>query len=321
MSRKSRTYSLVFGQPLKLTDDFFLQPLLRGSYNTIDVGSYYNENDPNAYLIDQHEISFRITKSDKGINGAEIVVKNLSEKTKNYLLTNRGNHLTVALKVGYDGENKLLFQGLMSDCAIMRNGENDDTRLLLEDGKINVEKAFTSRVYPVGTKLSTIVTDLILDQATPVGYVDELPSTIVTKTSYNVFGESNKLLQRILSGYDYSSTINDGKMYILPLKSRLAETVAYISPDTGLIGSVTGLTTKDKTVNATDLNLSNLPRIRFTCQIDATISPMSSVFVKDPSSGVKGAYRVEKALFRCSSFETGSFEVVVDAIQIDATVV
>jgi hypothetical protein len=320
MSRKQRSYSLLFGKPLQLTEAYFTAPLLRGTNPVINLESYYNEDDPNAYLITEHEISFTVNKGTKSNNNAKIVIDNLSENTINYLLSNRTQSLVVMLKVGYDGFNKLLLQGTLKDCTVSKSGDTSKTEISVTDGGLNTSSAYTSRVYPVGTKAQKIVDDLILDLATPSGYVEQLPSDLTIKSPFTVFGETNRNLQRFLMHYGYDSTINNGKCYVLPIDSRLDTNSAYISPETGLIGNVKGITENGNPKESTEVDTSGFTKIRFTCQIDASIQPQSSVFVKDDDVGIEGAFKVDKAFFRCGSFESGDFVCIVEAVKTSQTI-
>ena len=321
MSRKQRAYSLIFGLPVIVPDDFFLSPLTRGSNKTLSIEAYYNENDPNAYLIDKHEISFRITKSEKSNNKAEITVSNLSESTVSYLLSNRKKNLAIVFKAGYDEDIKIVFQGTMKDCIVSKSGNTSKTRIIVDDGNLNTTSAYSSRVYQTGTPAKLIVEDFILDMATPKGRIIDLPPSSVITTPYSVMGNSFESLNRFLANYGYVPTINEGMCYILPKDKRMADNVAFISPETGLIGNVQGLILDDKPKNSTDAVTGDKKRIRFTCQLDATLNPQSSVYVQDTEMDVDGAFKIEKATFQSSSFETGTWFVTVDAAEIDATVV
>ena len=325
MARKQRAYQLLFGKPLQVSEDFFEvspSPLtVRGSNPLISLESFYTESDPNAYLLNKHNISFKINKNIKANNKAEITVDNLSEGTIGYLMANRDKNLVVMFKAGYDSDVKLVFQGTMSDCIISKAGETSKTKLVLNDGKFNTDKAYSSRVYPAGTTAQRIVNDLILDLATPNGRVVDIPPSTVITTPLSVFGKSFESLERFLEGYDYTPTINDGMMYILPRFKRFTDNVAFISPESGLIGNAQPLILTDKPNNLTNTKTSDKKRIRFVCQLDATLNPQSSVYVQDHETGIDGAFKIEKSVFQSSSFETGKWFVTVDAVEIDATVV
>ncbi len=141
MSRKNRGYTLIFGSPINVSNDFFIDPLTRGAQKTISLDNFYNENDPNAYLIDKHNISFTITKTDEANNTAEITVDNLHPDTIDYLLDNRANGLVVVFKAGYlPDEVKLLFQGTMKDCYVSKIGDTSKTKIILVDGIENTTK-------------------------------------------------------------------------------------------------------------------------------------------------------------------------------------
>ena len=318
--RKVRKYNFIIGKPIILPDDYFIAPLARGNTPVLSLENYYEDNrQEDAFSYSNHEMSFRVVKTE-GKNSAEVTLHNLPESTLNYLLSNRDNNLVVMLKVGYDNDLKLLFQGVMKDCTPTKNGTTSYTKITIGDGDVNMKNAYTSRTYPKGTQARTIVKDLIGDLATPEGHVVELPQTAVLPAPISLFGNTSVVLNRFLSSYDYVMTINNGMCYAMPSNQRLQNNVAYISRESGLIGRVQPLVVDKKTNNITNQDTNGFDRIRFTCQMDATIEPMSSVYVKDETVNVDGAYRVEKAAFIASSFESGSWIVTVDAVKIDATI-
>lgn len=325
MSRKQRSYQLIFGDPIIIPSNFFEvtpSPLtVRGDNPLISLETFYSEINPNAYLINKHNISFRITKSEKANNKAEITVDNLSESTIGYLMSHRSESLVIMLKVGYDDNIKLLFQGTMSDCLISKSGETSKTKLILSDGKFNTSQAYSSRIFPTGTKAQRIVDDLLLDLGMPKGRVVEIPPAKVITTPYSVMGKTYESLERFLEGQGYTPTINNGFMYVLQKGFRFTDNVASITPESGLIGNVQPLIPTDSTKTVTDSKTeSGFNRIRFSCQMDATLNPQSSVYVKDPETGVDGAFKIEKSVFQCTNYESGSWFVTVDAVAIDATV-
>jgi len=320
MSRKTRAYSLVFGQPIKVADDYFVPPFQRGTSPYISLDKYYNESDPNAYLIDKHNVKFTLTKSEKVNNKLDITIDNLSEGTKAYLTSHKNDNLAIVLKVGYEENVKLAFQGTMTECTITKTSNTNKTRIVATDGGLNTSKAYTSRVFPAGTKLKRVVDELILDLGCPRGYVADLPQSYVIDTQFTIFGETNRNLKRLLDAYDYVGTINNGAFDMLPINSRKTETAAFISPDTGLLGNVQSLDTKAKPAEKTEKDTSSKKRIRFTCQMDGTLNPQSSVFVKDPAVDVNGAFKIEKSSCVCTGFETGTWVTTVDAVELDATI-
>lgn len=314
MPRTLRAYELVIGKPITLSLDYF-SPMAGTTGRLLELEDYYDRNAVDGYLITDHEMSFDIKKTeDSAKNVAEIQVKNLSKSLIKYVMSNRGKDLYVRLSVGYVGEVKKLFEGTLKDSSASDDNVDTILTLSLVDGIVN-SQAITSRVYPKGTKFSIIADDLRKDSALPVGRIVPIPENLVTPTPLSLFGNSYDKLAVITNLFDYSFSVESGKCYILPKKDSLQDSVAYISANSGLIGSVQNLIVKNDKHSATAATESNSERIRFSCQMDASIYPPLSVYVYDPKGGYDGIYKVERAAFASSGFNQGSWRVTVDCIK------
>lgn len=322
MSRKRRSYSLIFGAPLTLDEDFFISPLTRGNTaSTITLEDYYSAtNTKSATLITKHNISFKVQKSEGVNNKAEVTIDNLSKNSRAYLTSHKNSNLVVVLKVGYGDENKLLFQGTMTDCSIIDTGNTSKTKLSLTDGGLNTSSAYSTRVYPKGTKVKRVVEDLITDLACPIGNSAYVNSSDVLADYYSIYGETNRALQRLLSAFGYVGTIDNGAYTILPIGKQASVQASYISPTSGLLGRVTYIDKKSKPSEKTATSTASKQRIRFTCQMDATLSPQRTVWVEDESTNVNGAFKIEKSNFS-GSFESGLWTTTVEAVSLDAIII
>ncbi|EIH0451251.1 hypothetical protein DDM21_005035, partial [Escherichia coli] len=192
----------------------------------------------NLYLLQDHQITFSIKKdNNKDPNQAEIVVYNLSDDTVNYI--NRGirNNLAVALAVGYEGEELvMIFKGTIQWVSDTFDSVDRKTTLHCLDGGINIAEARTSRSYPKGTKIKRVVTDLVKDLGTTEGniHVDN-DQTLSSATA--MCGNTSHYLEHICKSIDHNVSIQDGSVYVTPRSQMSSARSAYISPETGLIGS------------------------------------------------------------------------------------
>lgn len=316
MARVSRSYELTLGLAIDLDDTYWCS--LKDETSLVSLDDYYSTEDPDAYQITTHHITYRITKKEEGNNKIDISVNNLSSAARSYLIANKSKDLTVYLKLGYDGVNKMAFQGTITNVTMSKSKGTSITRILATDGGMNTKKAFTSRVYPAGTKAQRIVDNLITDLGMPKGYVSEIPSDSVTADPFTVVGNTERNLTRFLKGEGYTGTINNGTYYVLPINTMASTQAAYLSSTTGL-KSVKILGTENALSEVTDTDTSEKTRVRFTCQMDASIIPQASVYILDEDEGIDSAFKVEKCIL-AGSYASGGWEVIADAVELDATI-
>ncbi len=319
MSRRERRYTLKIGDPVILDKDFFT-PVQTPTDQLVELGDYYNSESGNAYLITDHDISYRVNKTnDAAKNTCEITVKNLLKDTVKYVMANRGKSLYVEFDVGYVGEVKNLFKGTIKTATQAQNGVDHTLKLVVVDGAVNSE-AFTTRFYPTGTPFNTIVNDIRLDMGTPIGRVVPFPVSVATSSPVSVFGNTCNTMEALAAQFDNDFTISEGMCYLTPKQEMHQEHAAYLSSTSGLIGSVHSLIKQGTQVKPTDADTSSSEHVKFKCQTDASIKPPFSVYLDDPDSGFVGIYKVERASFHCSSFSTGSFVVDVEAVKNDTLI-
>ena len=122
------------------------------------------------------------------------------------------------------------------------------------------------------------------------------------------------------TGVTTMTFFNDGRLDIVPTEKRLVENVLFISPTSGLLGDTSGAINASSPVDKTDKSLSDKKRIRFTCQLDPALKPLSSVYVQDIGREVDGAFKIENVMFLSSSYETGSWIAIVEALEIDGVI-
>ncbi len=316
MLRKQRAYELKIGIPVVLNPNFF-SPSQEVQQRVVRLEDYYDNSGGKSYLIENHDISFRVTKtSDADKNTCEVSVKNLAPTTVSYVMDNRGKDLYIELNVGYKGEIKTLFKGTLKSATTSLSSTDTTLRLDVVDGLINND-AYTSRTYPKGTPLNKILKDLQYDLALPSGRIVPLDDALKTSAPMSIFGNTCDKMEALAQQTDQNFTISEGLCYITPRQASLSETVSYLSHDTGLLGSVTKKTDRADKVKKTYLPQDSNEKIRFTCQMDASIQPPMSVYVHDPDAGFDGVYKVEAIQAKCSGIEKGGYQMLVDCIKND----
>lgn len=249
----------------------------------------------NLYLLQDHQITFSIKKdNNKDPNQAEIVVYNLSEDTVNYI--NRGirNNLAVALAVGYEGEELVMvFKGTIQWVSDTFDSVDRKTTLHCLDGGINIAEARTSRSYPKGTKIKRVVTDLVKDLGTTEGniHVDN-DQTLSSATA--MCGNTSHYLEHICKSIDHNVSIQDGSVYVTPRSQMSSARSAYISPETGLIGSPepfhNDIKPTKKVTKSSKKAKKPTDGVKFKCQMNGAILPEKTIWLK--SRDYDGPFKV-----------------------------
>ncbi|WAX24748.1 hypothetical protein [Escherichia phage vB_EcoM_DE16] len=249
----------------------------------------------NLYLLQDHQITFSIKKdNNKDPNQAEIVVYNLSDDTVNYI--NRGirNNLAVALAVGYAGEELvMIFKGTIQWVSDTFDSVDRKTTLHCLDGGINIAEARTSRSYPKGTKIKRVVTDLVKDLGTTEGniHVDN-DQTLSSATA--MCGNTSHYLEHICKSIDHNVSIQDGSVYVTPRSQMSSARSAYISPETGLIGSPepfhNDIKPTKKVTKSSKKAKKPTDGVKFKCQMNGAILPEKTIWLK--SRDYDGPFKV-----------------------------
>ena len=220
-----RKYRLVVGLPLTLGGNF---------------DTKLNDTKNNAYVITDHHIDFEINKSNSPeSNKGYITITNLSDDFVNYLSQNAGKSLAVLLEAGYEDQGMTtLFMGGVShfedewdDSLITRK-----TKLTLGDGELALSVATTARSYRTGTKLNTILSDLLDDLTLPRGRIVWFSDSETLKYSKSFTGRASDNLRMLASATGRNFSVQDNAAYFTVNGKGLKQSVIELSAETGLIG-------------------------------------------------------------------------------------
>ncbi|MCJ8478689.1 hypothetical protein MOO17_11670 [Escherichia coli] len=249
----------------------------------------------NLYLLEHHQITFNIKKdNNKDPNQAEITIYNLSDDTVNYI--NRGirNNLAVALAVGYEGQELvMIFKGTIQWVSDTFDSVDRKTVLHCLDGGINISEARTSRSYPKGTKVKRVVADLVKDLGTTEGNIHiDNDQTLSSATA--MCGNTSHYLEHICKSIDHNVSIQDGSVYVTPRSQMSNARSAYISPETGLIGSPepfhNDIKPAKKVTKASKKAKKPTDGVKFKCQMNGAILPEKTIWLK--SRDYDGPFKV-----------------------------
>lgn len=224
MKATERTYTLVIGRPVYIGE------------KAVNIEKYANTNKGDAYKITDLHIEFDIKKDNsKDPNKASITIYNLGDEIVNYLSANQRESLAVLFHAGYDGDEKLIFQGTVEYVEDKFPEETRETKLILGDGTVNLTTAMSSRSYKKGTAYNTILDDLISDLKLPKGRIVSFNAdTIPHAMSFTGTASQNLAMLARKTGSTFS--VQDGNVFWTKEGSRFSSMMFEISEDGGMIG-------------------------------------------------------------------------------------
>lgn len=291
----NRAYRLLIGAPTNTKEKTTKNSSFKSTVDLDTKLSSTTKSSPNLYLLTEHQISFSIKKdNNKDPNQGEITIFNLSDDTVNYINRSIRNNLAVALAVGYEGQELIMiFKGTVQWVSDTFNDTDRKTVLHCLDGGINISQARTSRSYPKGTKIKTVVRDLVQDLGTNEGNI-HVDSEQSLSSSTAMCGNTSHYLEQICKGIDHNVSIQDGSVYVTPRSQMSSSRSAYISRETGLIGSPEPFHNDikpGKKVKKTSKKAKKpTDGVKFKCEINGAILPEKTVWLK--SHDYDGAFKV-----------------------------
>lgn len=294
--------------------------------STVDLDtklSTTTKSDSSAYVIEDFQITFNIKKdNNKEPNKAEIVIYNLGDDMVNYLNRSIRNNLAVALAVGYEGQDlTMIFKGTVQWVSDTFNTVDRKTALHCLDGGVNIAEARTSRSYPKGTKLKKVVKDLAKDLGTTEGNV-HVDSEATLSSATVICGNTAHHLESICKGLNHNMSIQDGSVYVTPRSQMSNARSAYISAETGLIGSPEPFHNDIKPNKGTS-KTSKKPKkptdgVKFKCEINGAILPEKTVWLK--SHDYDGGFKVVSVV-HTGDKEGKDWTTEVESVQVTSIMV
>lgn len=320
MRKYIRQYELVIGEPYSITKDEVANipeiPFKSKVKPLEDAVLKANKEKEgvNGYLISDLHIEFNVTKTKSGLsaNTAFVTIYNMSDTMVNYLENKSGKKVVVLLKTGYQGsELKNVFIGNLERFEDVFDKQTRKTKLFITDGGANLQETTTSRYYPKGTSLDSIIGDLVSDTLLPKSGGNVYKTNITTAKPWYFSGNVVRELLKVGNYYQYSFSVQDGACYWTPAGKAADVMATVVSPDTGLIGQVTAL---DSTQGISQNSLSdNNPGVRFKVLMDGNLIP-ESVVVLDTSTK-SGSYKITKVTHK-GSYEGSIWYSEVEAEEV-----
>lgn len=291
----NRVYKLLIGAA---TDTSTKRTKNSSFKSTVDLDtkiSSTTKSSSNLYLLQDHQISFSVRKdNNKDPNQAQITLFNLGDDTVNYINRSIRNNLAVALAVGYEGQDLvLIFKGTVQ--WVSDTFDNTDRRTVLHclDGGINIAEARTTRSYPKGTQVKRMIADLVKDLGAIEGNIHVSSSQTLSSASV-MCGNTSHYLDNLCRSIDHNFSIQDGSVFITPRSQMSNARSAYISSETGLIGSPepfhNDIKPTQKVTKSSKKAKKPTDGVKFRCEMNGAILPEKTVWLK--SHDYDGAFKV-----------------------------
>lgn len=275
-----RTYELVLGEPN-------------------DTGLRIEGNEEqNEGLQLQFSIKKTINNKDDQ-DKASISLTNLSDDSLNYV---KETSSVVILKVGYGGDNKLLFQGVIQEIESddRLSGEDRVTTFRCLPGTNASYKPTISRTFPEETTPRQVLESLVSDSESisqasfNSDYIDDpIPF------GYSIEGSTSNTLKEMSRDFGFNFRIDGDKLYIADQnkyeKPNSAQKAFVFSPVTGLKGVPTYVTGDGKEVKGAK---NKRKGVKFTSLINPLVRPGSAVKLED--APLEGIYRVNSVEYKGS---------------------
>lgn len=258
--------------------------------------------------VARHElrIEFDISKGiSSSANTASIRLFNLSERHRNSIGKEFDN---ITIEAGYmppDGAGNvgIIFKGAVRDVEHRRDGPNIITEISCGDGDKALRKAVISKSYPKGTKVGTVIDDIVSEMEKKGVAKGELklPDDVKDKTfkrPYAACGSCTRELDTIGRGNGFYWSSQNEAIEIVPADGYVGG-VVLITPQTGMIG----------TPALTDTG------VRVSAMLNPEIRPNRRVQLKSETlemNAADGMYRVAEVNFSGNNMD-GEFKVEITA--------
>lgn len=272
-----RTYELLIGKP-------------NGGKGFQVIG---NEETEEGFQI-QFDIKKNIDNKEQS-NTCDIKLTNLSEKSINSI---RVPNLAVVFKVGYNGNNKVLFTGMTAEVDTDERASSDRvTTIKCVPSNSLFYSPQISRTFPAGTSPRAVL-EFLIGQSTSLSKASFNSSNIDKKFpfGYPIEGSIQEILSELARDFDFHYRIDGNRLYVsdpgLYQSPNSVERAFVISPDTGLIGTPT-FATADGKKNKEDKTAKD--GVKFKALLNPLLHPGQAVSIKD--TDITGTYRINTASF------------------------
>jgi hypothetical protein len=191
------------------------------------------------------DVAFNVTKTlKKEPNTIDLTIYNLNEKHRNELA--QIENPIVQVKAGYEDEMSLIFSGGVRGAFSYLDGVDWVTELHSGDAEDQLKNSRINKSYKKGTKLSTIINDVVdelgvgrgnIDTIALNPFVEYLEGGNETLNGMVISGSCRDQLDWLLVSMGYEWSVQDGDIQVVENNKPIPGTAEVLSPSTGLIGS------------------------------------------------------------------------------------
>jgi len=217
----------------------------------------------------------------------------------------------IYLEAGYDGVNRLLFQGDAHFVMSKQEGSDWSTLLQIGDGDRTFVSSRVNRSYNAGANVKNVIRDVAKSMGLTLPSNIEISPLLDAQftTGIIVHGTARDELTRLLAPYGYNWSIQHGRLQILQDEEVRADAPIIISEDTGMIG-----TPEFGSPTHTGKN----PHMTVKMLLYPEIQPGRQVTIR--SRDVNGVFRVESVTHQGDTHGEDWFtEIEVKPIAADAS--
>lgn len=204
------------------------------------TGSKYFDTTGNAVLVTDLRVRFEIKKNlGKEPNSCVITIDNMSKETRGRL---ERKPVYAILRAGHDGVLRPLFAGNVTYARSDIKSPNWETKIQIADGGRAFSYSRMNRSYAPPIQIQRVLSDAAasmgLSLPADLAQVAELRQALAGGMSAH--GPTRDILTKLLAPYNYSWSIQDGRLQVLKTGDVNAKTAWVIDEDAGMIGSPEG---------------------------------------------------------------------------------
>lgn len=203
----------------------------------LPVGDSLTRYRTNVVEIEDLRLQFKVTKTlRKEPNKAEISITNLAERTRAEL---QDKAFRVTLVAGYKDTAAVVFVGDTRAAQSRRSGADWVTTIEAGDGERGYQYARVNESFREGTSVLAIVRKLADKLGVDASQVHRFADLAGLQyvSGYAARGRAARELDRILRGYGYVWSIQDGRLIVAKPDALGFETAVELTPESGLIES------------------------------------------------------------------------------------
>ncbi len=255
-----------------------------------------------ATIFSECYISFEIERNKtKTPNKANVKMYNLTDATM-AKMGKRENKIIIRAGYQDEGGASALFYGDVTQSTISKDGINKVLEIEAMDGYKNIQAKNVSLSYAKGTKVTTVLNDVLNAMAYPVGGKKPVSSDIYSG-GYAFIGKAQDALTQVLKKLGYKWTIQNEQIFIYQEGQGVVTYALRLAPDTGLLNI-------SKLEQDTDTSTKSKGKVPVCYKIETLLFPqiVPGAIVKIESTLATGNMGIESVKVTADNFG-GDFKI------------